>query len=373
MDFDFLIIGAGVIGLAAAEYFSRNNLRVLVVEKENRIGTGVSSRNSEVIHAGIYYPPGSLKSILCIRGKNLLYEWCLKNNVPHKKPGKYIIAVNDSETEKLYSLLDNSFAAGMQELYFTDAETIMQAEPPVFCTGGLFSPTTGIISAHGFMDSLKYMAEINNTDFIFNSSVKSVSKKNTTPVYSVEIVDSTKEITRIDVGGVINCAGLYADQVARVIGGFDKSYSMTWIKGNYFRLKGNKGLFKHLIYPVPMPKLSGLGVHVTLDLENGIRFGPDVEDKPVSVEDYSINENKKDSFFNAVKPYFPAIKYDDLMPDMTGIRPRLAADIPYRDFIINEESAKGLENIVNCVGMESPGLTASLAIAEHIYQMLGLD
>lgn len=366
MDYDFLVIGAGVVGLAQAEILSRNGRRVLVVEKENRIGTGVSSRNSEVIHAGIYYPPGSLKSRLCIRGKELLYDWCRKHNVPHKNTGKYIIAINENEMEKLEGVKRNAAEAGMWDLHTVSKEQIAREEPYVFSSGGLFSPTTGIISAHGLMDSLKCASEEKGADFLFNARVVSFSK-NSSSGYIAEIKDSSGEVTQIAIGGVINSAGLYSDQVAELLGVKDPEYRLKMVKGNYFRLKGKKEVFRHLIYPVPMPKLHGLGVHVTLDLNGGVRFGPDVEKEPMKEEKYFVDEGRQGEFFNAIKSYFPSVQFDDLYPDMAGIRPRLAADKDFNDFIIHEESAHGLPQVINLVGIESPGLTASMAIAEYVY------
>lgn len=370
MDFDFLVIGAGVVGLATAEYFSRNNLRVLLIEKENKIGTGVSSRNSEVIHAGIYYPKDSLKSKLCLRGKALLYEWCRNNKVSHLKLGKFVIATNNDEFERLQTIQANALKSGLEELSLVSKEEILKEEPNIFCTGGLYSPTTGILSAHELMDSLFHKSLFYGADLLFNSSIQSVAKNSRSDGYLVQIKDSTSEVTEIEVGGIINCAGLYADQVADRIGIHKEEYKQKFIKGNYFRLKGKKEPFKHLIYPVPMPKLHGLGVHVTIDLNRGVRFGPDVEKDPLEKENYDVNESRKDDFFKAIKKYFPSINYDDLMPDMAGIRPRLAADKEFNDFIISEEGKYSFPNVINCIGIESPGLTSSLAIAEYIYNMI---
>lgn len=367
MDYDFLVIGAGVVGLAQAEILSRNNKRVLVIEKENRAGTGVSSRNSEVIHAGIYYPPGSLKSRLCIRGKELLYEWCRKKNVPYRNTGKYIIAADESEMEKLEGIKRNAAEAGMWDLNTVSKEQIKKEEPYVFSSGGLFSPTTGIISAHGLMDSLKCASEEKGADFLFNARVTAFSRNSSNSTFQAQIKDSSGEATEIEVGGVINSAGLYSDQVAELLGVKNPEYKLKFVKGNYFRLKGNKEVFRHLIYPVPMPKLHGLGVHVTLDLNGGVRFGPDVEKEPLKEEKYFVDESRQGEFFNAIKTYFPSVQFDDLYPDMAAIRPRLAADKDFNDFIIQEETVHGLPGVINLVGIESPGLTASMAIAEYVF------
>jgi L-2-hydroxyglutarate oxidase LhgO len=370
LDFDILIIGAGVVGLATAEVFSRNKCRVLVVEKENKIGTGVSSRNSEVIHAGIYYPKDSLKSILCIRGKHLLYDWCENNNVSFNRLGKYIIATNKGEFEKLEEIKENASQAGMNELFMVNAEKIREEEPDIFSVGGLYSPTSGIVSAHELMDSLKQASERNGTDFLFLSIVKSIERNSQSTGYFVEVIDSTNQVSRIEVGKIINCAGLYADQMAQTLGTYDNSYAQKFVKGNYFKLTGHKYHFKHLIYPVPLQGLRGLGVHVTLDLNYEVKFGPDVESMPEKIEEYSVNKNRKNDFYNAIKLYLPSIEINDLTAGMSGIRPRLVAKKEFNDFIITEEKEKGYPGLVNCVGIESPGLTASLAISEYIFNIL---
>jgi len=370
MDFDVLIIGAGIIGLATAEKFTGNNCKVLVLEKEARVGTGVSSRNSEVIHAGIYYPKNSLKSSLCLRGKELLYEYCSKNNVGCKKTGKFIIAANHDELNLLEKIKQNAADAGLDELFFVAQKEIKKQEPDISCFGGLYSPTSGILSAHELMDSLKQKIDDGGGDFLFLSEVKHIVKNSQSNGYLVEVIDSSGEATEIEVSTIINCAGLYSDEVAKTLGINDDSYKIKFSKGNYFKLAKSKYHFKHLIYPVPLPKLHGLGVHITIDLNEQVKFGPDVETMNANVENYSIDENRKESFYCAIKKYLPEISLDDLVPDMTGIRPRLAADKEFNDFIINEESAKGFRGIINCIGIESPGLTASLAIAEIVYEKI---
>lgn len=370
MDFDALIIGAGVVGLAAAEKFSRQGKSVLLVEKENRIGTGVSSRNSEVIHAGIYYPKGSLKSKLCIEGKHLIYDWCGKHNVNYANMGKYIIAASEEELCKIESIRATAEDAGCAGLTLQTKAEIESSEPAITCYGGLFSPTSGIVSAHDLMDSFKAKAEEQGTDFLFNSKIVSTQKNSQSTGYMVDIKDSSEEITQVEVGVIVNCAGLYADEAAKTLGINEESYKQKFVKGNYFRLSGKRGIFKKLIYPVPMPKLHGLGVHITLSLDGAVKFGPDVEFLSSNVEDYTVNESRKEEFYTAIKKYFPAIKLEELEPEMAGIRPKIAADNNFNDFIINEESAKGFPGIVNCIGIESPGLTSSIAIAGYIYNRL---
>jgi L-2-hydroxyglutarate oxidase LhgO len=369
MDFDIIIIGAGVVGLATAEIFSHNKYRVLIIEKENKIGTGISSRNSEVIHAGIYYPKDSLKSKLCIKGKNLLYDWCEKKKVSYKRLGKYIIAVNRDEFNKLEIIKNTAALAGMDDLVFKGPNEILLEEPDILTLGGLYSPSSGIVSAHELMDSFKNSAQGYGADFLFNAKVKAITKNSQSTGYLVEVVDTTNEVYKIDVARIINCAGLYSDQVARILGTFEFAYTLKFVKGNYFKLVGHKYNFKHLVYPVPLPKLHGLGVHITLDLNGQVKFGPDVQNLSGNVEDYSVDEKRKNDFYEAIKLYLPSIELNDLESEMSGIRPRLAADKEFNDFIINEETEKGFPGIIDCLGIESPGLTASMAIAEYIYNI----
>ncbi len=370
MDFDVLIIGGGVIGLAVAERFTRNKCKVLVIEKESKTGTGVSSRNSEVIHAGIYYPKDSLKSSLCLRGKQLLYEYCLQNKVGFNKTGKFIIATSKDDLLLLEKIKQNAAGAGLTELYLTSQQEIKNIEPDIFCYGGLYSPTSGILSAHELMDSLKQKTEASGGDFLYLSWVNHITKNSQSDGYFVEIQDSSGEVSEIQVNFIINCAGLYSDKVAGILGIKSDSYKIKFSKGNYFKLAKSKYRFGHLIYPVPLPKLQGLGVHVTIDLNSQIKFGPDVEKMNDNIEDYSIDENRKESFYYAIKKYLPEISLNDLVPDLAGIRPRLASNAEFNDFIINEESVKGFPGIVNCVGIESPGLTASLAIGELVFKKI---
>jgi len=368
MDYEYLIIGGGAVGLAVAEHLSRTKHPVLLIEKENSIGTGVSSRNSEVIHAGIYYPKDSLKSLLCIRGKDLLYEWCSKHNINHRRTGKYIIAQNNDELEKLHSIKINAENAGMHELYPVTAQQITSEEKDISCTGGLYSPTSGIISVHELMDSLKHVSEQRGVDYVFHSRPEHVQK--TSEGYRVQIISDKGERTSVDVRYIINCAGLYCDKVSETIGILNEEYKIKFSKGNYFRLTGYNHSITHLIYPVPVPKLKGLGIHITLDLNNQVKFGPDIEAMSGNIEDYTVDENRWDSFYKAVKSYLPGICPENLTPEMAGIRPRLAAEKDFLDFIIKEESGAGYPGVINCIGIESPGLTASLAIAEYIKNII---
>jgi|YNPMSStandDraft_2_1061718.scaffolds.fasta_scaffold00232_14 L-2-hydroxyglutarate oxidase LhgO len=370
MDYDVIIIGAGCVGLACAMEFSRLNKKALVVEKESRIGTGVSSRNSEVIHAGIYYPKGSLKSELCIEGKNLLYDYCSKKNISCKRTGKFIVATTSEELNELEKIKKNAEEAGMRDLFFKTKKEIENEEPEVYCVGGLYSPTSGILSAHELMDSLKSDAENKGADFLFKSQVEKIEKIKSTDSYKVLIYDNDGELVEVETYAIINCSGLYSDLVAKKLGVYKNEYELTFVKGNYFKLIGAKLNVKRLIYPVPLKNLKSLGIHVVIGIDGSIKLGPDAEDMNERVEDYKVNESRKVPFFESVKKYLPKIKLENLEPDMSGIRPKLKYPEGFKDFIIQNEIELGFANFINCIGIESPGLTSCLAIAKKISYIL---
>ena len=252
MDYDAVIIGAGVVGLSIASKLSENKQRVLVVEKENREGTGISSRNSEVIHAGIYYEKNTLRSRLCLRGKTLLNQWCKRYKVTYNKIGKYVVACSGEEVEQLEKIRLRAFEAGMFELYFCTSDELNRVEPNVAALGALYSPTSGIISAHEYMTSLKGHAISSGCDFLFNSTVVRQDKLTSSGGYRIEIFDGNAgDIVNLETERIINCAGLASDIVAEILNVQDESYKLKFVKGSYFRLNNSRGLFRHLIYPVP--------------------------------------------------------------------------------------------------------------------------
>jgi L-2-hydroxyglutarate oxidase LhgO len=371
MDYDAVIIGAGVVGLAIASKLSENKQRVVVVEKENREGTGISSRNSEVIHAGIYYEKNTLRSRLCLRGKTLLNQWCKRYNVTYNKIGKYVVACSGEEVEQLEKIRLKAFEAGMFELYFCTSDELNRVEPNVAAVEALYSPTSGIISAHEFMTSLKGHAVSLGCDFLFNSNILRQEQLTSSGGYRIEIFDgNADDIVELETERIINCAGLSSDIVAEILNVQDEKYKLKFVKGSYFRLNNSRGLFRHLIYPVPDSNSPWLGIHITLDLAGGLRLGPDSENMEFRIEDYSVDPSRADDFYEAVRRYFPGIRKENISPDMAGIRPRLVSSLIPRDFIIAEEKKRGLPGIINCIGIESPGLTASLAIAEYIWENL---
>jgi L-2-hydroxyglutarate oxidase LhgO len=301
----------------------------------------------------------------------MLYEWCEKYNVSYKRIGKYIVACNEDEAEQLEKIRLNAMEAGLDDLKFVTPGELKKNEPSIASSGALFSPSTGIVSAHELMTSMKNRAFSEGADFLFNSEVVSAEKMYPSGGYRTMINDSNSgETVSVECEHIINCAGLYSDAVAETLNVKDERYKLRFVKGNYFRLAGCSNLFSHLIYPVPDKNSSWLGTHITLDLAGGVRLGPDSENMDEKIEDYSVDPARLRQFFDAARRFFPAVRPEWLSPDMCGIRPRLAISQPENDFIISEEKQKGLPGIINCIGIESPGLTSSLAIAEFIHQNL---
>ena len=358
------IIGAGVIGLAIARELSREFSDIIVLEKNDHFGRETSSRNSEVIHSGIYYPKDSLKARLCVAGAPLLYEYCHSHNIPHQKLGKLIVATNDGEIRQIQALYEKGRGNGVENLAIIDSKQIHAWEPHVPGVLALWAPKTGIITSHALMASYYHEANQAGAIFAFNSRAKSITRHGN----DYEIVagdDEYRFLSRI----VINAAGLYSDQVAQMAG-LDVDalgYRLHYCKGDYFYYTGAAPIHR-LIYPVPHEDLTGLGVHATLDLGGRLRFGPDTEF--VDHLEYTVDEGKKAAFYKSACKIISGLEEARFMPDMAGIRPKLKG-AGVMDFIIREETAHGLPNFINLIGMESPGLTASLAIAKHVRSLLG--
>jgi len=360
------IIGAGVVGLAAAEAISSNYPQkdVLIFEKHEKFGQETSSRNSEVIHAGIYYPKDSLKSRLCIRGNKILYDFCREAGIKHKKCGKIIISTNEHEAEKIKSIYENAAANGVPELKLLTKEEVNSLEPEVFALNGIFSGSTGIVDSHGLMECLYQKARSNGGIFAFENEVKGV--KRTKEGY---LIRSNNEEILSEI--VINCAGLFSDKIAEMAGlNIDLlGYRLHYCKGDYFSISSSKGKMAHLVYPVPHEKGYGLGVHATIDLAGSIRLGPDAH--YIKTINYEVDGGKRGEFYNAARKYLPWLKEEALAPDMAGIRPKLQAeDEGFRDFVINEESSNGLPGFINMIGIESPGLTSALAIGKYVLELI---
>lgn len=368
MDLDTIVIGAGVVGLAVAEAVARSGRSVVVLERHGAFGTETSSRNSQVIHAGMYYPAGSLKARLCVPGNRSLYAWCARHAVDHARVGKYIVATSPEEEPALDGILSRASENGVDRLERVTAAEIAREEPNVRATAALWSPNTGIVDAHQFMASLVAEARAHDADFAFQHRVSGIARES--EGYAVTAIDPQGEPAKITARSVINAAGLDCDTVAALAGIDDPEFRLTYVKGSYFRVR-RRGFVRHLIYPVPPPKLAGLGVHVTLELDGAVRLGPDVEVLPDRRLAYEVDEARAVAFHQAASRYLPDLRLDEVYPDQSGIRPKLTPShggVP--DFVIREESARGLPGLVNLIGIESPGLTCALEIGTLVETML---
>jgi L-2-hydroxyglutarate oxidase LhgO len=374
---DTIIIGAGVIGLACARALAQLGQEVLILEAESTIGSGISSRNSEVIHAGIYYPVGSNKAKLCLKGKELLYEFCQSHGVAHKRLGKLIVAVNDSEIAELAKIKAKAIANGVLDLAELDQQQLRQLEPELNAVAGLFSPSTGIIDSHQYMLSLLGDAEQHSAMLILNSMVTSGYLDVDGIVLRIQQNSANNNAVNnnddlyIKAKRVVNAAGLQANQILSTIEGFPTAHApkLYYCKGNYFTLN-TPSPFRHLIYPVP--NNAGLGVHLTLDLMNRAKFGPDTE--WIDAPNFDVNLARLAEFYQVIRAYWPNLMDDSLSPGYTGIRPKLVSNsssLP-ADFCIQTEAEHGVAGLVNLLGIESPGLTASLAIAAQVADVLKL-
>jgi L-2-hydroxyglutarate oxidase LhgO len=364
---DCLVIGAGVIGLACASRMARSGYSVLLVDEERWIGSHTSSRNSEVIHAGLYYPPGSLKASLCVEGCDLLYRWCVDHHVEHKRVGKLLVAVNPEEITTLEALQKNALRSGVDSLEEISVNQLRQIEPAVRGVAALFSPDTGIIDSHGYLQSLLSDAQNHGADLALDTRVSHLQHDG--QHWHVDGV-SCGETFSITTQRVVNAAGLFSSQLASRIMGLEQQYvpNTHWCRGRYFSYSG-RSPFSHLVYPMPEANAAGLGVHATLDMGGQVRFGPDVA--WTDSIDYQVEEHLKDDFALAIQRYFPSLDKDRLAPGYCGIRPKLSGPgEPASDFSIQGPQAHGLPGLINLFGIESPGLTASLAIAEHVARII---
>jgi L-2-hydroxyglutarate oxidase LhgO len=369
MDFEIVIIGAGVVGLAIAAELSKISKNILLVEKFPNFGNGTSSRNSEVIHSGIYYPTNSLKSKLCVEGNRLMYDWCKKYNIPHNKIGKYIVAVSNEDEENLFKIFEQGKINGVNTLKLISTEELKKVEPNINASLAIFSPTTGIIDSHSLMQSFEIQAINNGLEIVYNHKVIGIEKLSSG--YQITLEFDENKFT-IQTEKVINSAGLYADKIAELVGlDIDTlGYRQFFCRGHYFKTS-KQHIARHLIYPVPEKNWSGIGVHITIDLAGNIKFGPDVMYLTENIEDYTIPMERKPLFYQSIKRYLPLIELEDLQPDQAGIRPKIQKHgEPQKDFIISEENEKGLNGFINLIGIESPGLTSSIAIAKYVKSLL---
>ena len=358
MDADITIIGAGAVGLAIASELADGRSNIYIIEKAASHGRGISSRNSEVVHAGIYYPAGSLKATLCVEGRELLYELCSQHGVPHNRIGKLIIAKTEHEMDQIEQLMQRALQNGVSSVSLVAQHQIQEMEPHIKAFGGLFSSDTGIISAHGLMDYYLHKAPIDGAEIVCGTEVVSIEQEN--GGFRIGTVNSQGERFDFTSERVVNAAGLHSDSIARLAG---KDYTLHYCKGDYFSLSDVKhGVVKRLVYPVPEKNHVGLGVHLTLDLGGRMKLGPDTTyiDR---IEDYKVDAEKRDHFYESAVKFLPFIKKENVVPDMSGIRPKLQGPgEAFRDFVISED----LPGFINLIGIESPGLTAAPAIARYV-------
>ncbi len=366
MDFEITIVGAGVAGLAIAARLSRRGGSMVVLEKHTRFGQETSSRNSEVIHSGIYYPQGSLKATLCVRGREMLYEYCRAHEVRFNRCGKLVVATDAEEEAELELILERSRANGVIDGRLIGPDEIMAMEPHIAARRAIHFPSSGIIDSHGLMKSLETESVNNNVTFAYGNELTAIRKIR--DGYELETTTAGGEIFSFTSRTVINAAGLQSDKVAEMAGIRDESYKLYYWKGEYFRIgNGKNRKIKRLIYPVPEKNITGLGVHVTIDLDGGAKLGPNTIFLEDGVIDYTVDETHKSTFYNAAVRFLPFLEAGDLHRDQAGVRPKLQGPGDgFRDFIICEESSRGYPGFINLIGIESPGLTACLAIAEYV-------
>ncbi|WP_313296247.1 NAD(P)/FAD-dependent oxidoreductase [Diaphorobacter sp.] len=360
---DAVVIGAGVVGLAVARALALQGREVLVLEAANAIGTETSSRNSEVIHAGIYYPQGSLKAQLCVRGKELLYAYCAERGIAHRRCGKLIVATSQAQRAQLDKILQHAAANGVNDLQLLTREQALALEPALDCVAALLSPSTGIVDSHGLMLALQGDMENHGGALALQSPVARAECR--ADGIFVEAVDGTQLLAR----SVVNAAGLHAPDLARRFAGLGQAHvpRAYYAKGNYFTLSA-RAPFTHLIYPVP--EAAGLGVHLTLDLGGQAKFGPDVEwvDSP---DQLVVDPARCAGFYGEVRKYWPGLPDDSLAPGYAGMRPKISGPgEAAADFVIQGATVHGVAGLVNLFGIESPGLTSALAIGDHVAALL---
>jgi L-2-hydroxyglutarate oxidase LhgO len=362
---DCIVIGAGVIGLAVARKMALQGREVLVLEEADAIGTGVSARNSEVIHAGLYYPQGSLKARLCVAGRTLLYDYLNERGINYKRCGKLLVATNEEEEQALDGILEKARINGVDDLSKISQAEALALEPKLSCKSALLSPSTGVLDTHAYMLNLQGDAENNGATFAFLSSVVGGRIEDGTIELDITGVDGTLSL---GCKTLINAAGLGAQKVASSIKGFPPELvpPQCLAKGSYFTLNG-KAPFSRLIYPIPGK--ASLGTHYTCDLGGQGRFGPDAQ--WVDEVNYDVDPARADSFYTAIRRYWPGIEDGALSPAYSGIRPKIQAPgEKTADFIIQDASVHGVNSLVNLFGIESPGLTSSMAIADEVASRL---
>ncbi len=366
---EITIIGAGVVGLAIASELSQTCKNIILLEKNEKFGKETSSRNSEVIHAGISYRENSLKAKLCVQGKNLLYEFLEKYSLPYKKCGKFIVSVKPEEDNQLENLKNQAEKNDVSDLKYLTQQELQNSIPDVTAENALFSPSTGILDTHQYMQKLESTCVEHDVLISYNSEVVSIEKTNED--YKISTRESNGNEFEFLSEIIINCSGLQCEKIANMVG-IDSipEYRIYYAKGEYFSLPGKyKNLYSSLIYPIVPLGSKSLGIHTVIDLQGMLKLGPNI----FYVDDlnYDVDVLHKKEFFNEAKKYLPFIREEELAPDMSGIRAkRQGPDDGFKDFIIREETDKGYPGFINLIGIESPGLTASLAIAKYAKKLI---
>jgi len=358
---DAVVVGAGVVGLAVARALAQSGREVVILEAEDAIGTHTSSRNSEVIHAGIYYPKGSLKARACVAGKERLYEYCVAHGVPHRRSGKLIVATSQEQVGELENIQKKAHANGVTDVVWMTREQVVALEPEISCVAGLYSPSTGIIDSHALM--LAYLGDAEERGAMLALKTHLLGAQVTTDGF---VVHSDQMDVACNI--LVNSGGLRAPSIARLVEGYpaEKAPREFYAKGNYYSLT-RRAPFSRLVYPVPEP--GGLGVHVTLDLAGQARFGPDVE--WIDRIDYAVDPKRSERFYAAIRRYWPGLPDGALSPGYAGIRPKTAGpQEPAPDFEVQGPSVHGVPGLVHLFGIESPGLTASLALSAIVLEEL---
>lgn len=370
---DFIVVGAGVVGLAVAAELTRRfeDQSVVLLERHSKFGQDTSSRNSEVIHAGMYYPTGSLKAQLCVEGNPALYKFCEEYHIPHQRIGKLIIARNDSEIPSIEGILKQGRANGVAGLELIDRGQIARMEPNITAVAAVYSPSTGIVDSHKLMAQLERQAQQGGAMLAYKHQVTDVHFKK--DGYEVVFTGPDGAGDSLECRWLINCAGLYADLIPACLG-IDTAaagYKIYPVKGEYFSVAAAKSkLISHLIYPPPLKSLHGLGTHVTKSLDGRARLGPNAHYVD-ELEDYDVDIAHGEEFYQAARTYLPFVEREDLQPDMAGMRPKIQApDAPVADFVVRHENDRGLPGLIDLVGIESPGLTSCLSLAKKVAGMI---
>jgi L-2-hydroxyglutarate oxidase LhgO len=355
-----LVVGAGAVGLAVARKAALAGHDVIVAEATSGIGNGVSSRNSEVVHGGMYYPTGSRRALHCTHGRRMLYDFCVAHGVPHRKSGKLIVATNSAELAKVEQIFAQGRANEVEGLEMIGGNSARALEPELSCVGALQSPETGIFDSHAYMLALRGDLEDAGGMIAFNTAIERLTRNGKS--WSVHFGGAEKQTIRFD--AVVNSAGLGAQKLARATEGYPEARvpRLVLAKGNYFIYAG-RPVFTRLIYPVPVD--GGIGIHITLDLAGRMRFGPDVE--WIERESYTVDANRATSFYERIRGYWPGLPDNSLMPDYCGVRPKVTGPgEPAADFLIDPPAQHGIAGLVHLFGIESPGLTSSLSIADEV-------